>query len=155
MRRELSKYENLIHKRARYFHSFNQEIPLEDLTQEAFLAYSKANEKFDASKGVSFITYLWKAINSHLIRYISQWKKWNVNAQSIEPIPIAHNNFSLEDCWKKFTSETKEIITLVLSNPLEFMDGLKPSLQKKRIEEMTGIPRWRVNQSFAEIRKVL
>lgn len=155
MRREIKKYENLIHKRAIYFHRFNQEIPLEDLKQEAFLAYAKANEKFDASKGVKFISYLWKTINSQLIRYISQWKKWNLTVSSIEPEPTAHNNFSLDDCWKKFTSETREIINLVLSNPLEFMDGLPAAKQKKRIQKMTGLPNWKINQTFAEIRKIL
>jgi hypothetical protein len=78
-----------------------------------------------------------------------------VTISSIEPESIAHNNFSLEDYWKKFTSETREIINLVLSDPLEFMDGLPASKQKKRIQKMTGLPNWKVNRTFAEIRKIL
>jgi DNA-directed RNA polymerase specialized sigma24 family protein len=105
--------EKLLRKIAWSF-SMSTGLELDDLYQEANLAYLEALRTHNPAKG-SISTHVWHCVHNHLKDYIDVELKHHV--ERIDDIEITYSNNSF---WDNFTKDVTEIVSIVLDKPLEF-----------------------------------
>lgn len=69
MKPQYDDYKKKITKIVKSWHNRRPDIDIDDLRQEAYLAFCQAVEGYDESKG-TFITYMWRCINNQIIYFV-------------------------------------------------------------------------------------
>lgn len=101
----------------------------DDLFQEATIAYLRAIETWDESKGKPS-TYIWRCVNFHLNHFL-----WTYEKQTIPSIPLDMVTYPPSHApipfWEALSSEAQEIAKFVLSRAIEFVVLPQQEAQEK------------------------
>ena len=144
----------LIRKIAWSFHR-STGSSVDDLFQEASLAYLKALDSYNPSKG-AISTYMWYCITSHLKSYLNRERKMNTPLCSIEEVDI-DKPISSPLLFESLTKDAQQIAAVVLKSPKKY--SIKPpslALDRiKRVMQYKGWNKFRISQGMKELKVAL
>ena len=111
---------NLIRKIAWSFHTTTG-LNIDDLIQEASLAYLDGLSRYDPSKGI-ISTYIWTHMRNQLTTYVKKEMAYNhplcdITELKINSLPKTEN----ELFWENLTNEAREIADIVLQSPKPYV----------------------------------
>jgi RNA polymerase sigma factor (sigma-70 family) len=111
---------NLIRKIAWSFHTTTG-LDLDDLIQEASLAYLDGLKRYDPDKGI-ISTYIWTHIRNQLTTYVKREMAYNhplcdITELKINSLPKSENALF----WENLTNEAREIADIVLQSPKPYV----------------------------------
>lgn len=139
---------NFIRKIAWSFHR-STGLDWDDLFQEAALAYYKALDTYDPSRG-KITTYMWWVIISHLKNYLQEQSKWNGNILSVDEVdidkPVEHTPM-----FEKLTNDAQQIANVVLQSPRTFAH-MQPVKAHQRIAQKMIQRGWRWGRVWRAMR---
>ena len=146
------RYEKLLHKIAYSFHQTTG-IELDDLFQEASLAYLEALKNYNPARG-KITTYLWHCIHNHLKIYIDKNKRQPtlISFEDIKVNPVVVNNLLFE----KLSPEAYQIAKTILDCPRPFITR-EPDKAIKRVESVILSKGWsvqRVQTGINELKQI-
>jgi RNA polymerase sigma factor (sigma-70 family) len=96
------------------FKNLGSALTQEDLFQEACMAYMRAKEKFDAERGVKFITYCQWACHNRMLAVLEQAKLYRSRYSSLDGFTISSDEDGpVTDCYAHIADESP------LSNPMD------------------------------------
>lgn len=157
--KELPKIEKMIYRLAWKF--THAQFPFEDARQEAFMAYVKACETFDETRGMKFSTYVYFKVKNHLITRVT--KDANKQVFYFEPEQIfraIEGNQLLEpkeltrwqDMLQELSRDAREVIALIVDTPHDLIGdaSLTPKALLKRALERVRFERG-LDQTDTEI----
>lgn len=107
----------LIYKIAWSFHN-STGLEINDLIQEASIAYFKAMKSYDSNKG-KISTHCWTTISNHLKNYLKEEKKWNAPLCDIEMAKT--ETVSNTPFWENLSKEAQSIAELILTSSQRFV----------------------------------
>ena len=138
------KDENLIKKIAGSF-SRTTGMEFDDLFQEAYIAYAKAMDSHNPSKG-KLSTHVWHCIHAHLKNYINENEKQTGFCVSMESRNINHTDDTQQTpFWEKLNQEAIEITNIIISAPRQFMDEPIKKIEEK-ITHILLSKGWRIKK---------
>jgi RNA polymerase sigma factor (sigma-70 family) len=145
-------YERLLHKIAYSFHQTTG-IELDDLFQEASLAYLEALKNYNPSRG-KITTYIWWCIHNHLKIYIDKNSRRPtlVSFEDIKINPVVINNMLFE----RLSPEAQQIAKTILDCPRPFITR-PPKEAIKRVESVMLSKGWsiqRVQTGIDELKQI-
>lgn len=113
-------------------------LDIDDLKQEASLAYLTALKSYDPERGC-ITTHLWNVIQSHLRNYLKKERKYTEPLDSIDVLrrkPAYQLNF-----FECLSSEAQEVLNIITSGPLPYVTS-RPSDAIRRIQEVMTQQGW-------------
>ena len=127
---------------------------MDDLTQEAALAYWEALKSYDPNKG-KLSTYMWWVMVSRLKNYRGKENKYT-DAITLSENPVIDKPISRPSFFDSLTKEARDIAEVILSSPADF-DLLEPKKARlKVINKLRGM-RWsaeKIDQGIKELKLV-
>jgi len=143
---------NLIRKIAWSYHHTTG-VELDDLIQEASLAYIEAMRKYDPERG-KISTFVWHTINNHLRNYLKKELEWRGLSTELDGVDQTYT----QTHWSESLSEDAiHVAQLLFWSPRTMRTLSVRSVRKQLFLYMTKKKRWstkRVNQAFRDLRMV-
>lgn len=118
-------------------------LPLNDLIQEASLAYLKSEETYNPAKGAR-TTHAWYCITNHLKNYLKTEKKHLYGACSFnEDLESFDSNVNSKSYKDSLTEDALKIAEVVLASPGCYTAAPRESVitRLKTVMEQQGWPR--------------
>lgn len=117
---------------------------VDDLVQEGRIAILNCARTYDASRGSTFITYVFSSIRNALNAYVKRNKYFDTMNNNVELVDNFDESAHSESAYNEFSQVEDEINTIPIKHPkakeilrLKFIDGYKTS----EICEMLGVKR--------------
>jgi len=153
------KNQNLIRKIA---WSLNKTtgISFDELYSEACLAYLEAEMTYDATRGAEFTTYAYSFVRNRLVSFV---RKEKTEIHTIEIADLGPRQFSkLQNSIPEFeehsfSSDMKEIISVVLGSPVDFFNiSPRPARGMIRKElHKNGWSQKKINSAFIKLTAII
>jgi RNA polymerase sigma factor (sigma-70 family) len=141
-------YDLLLRKLAWDF-SQKSGLDIDDLFQEASLAYLEAVRTYDPAKS-KISTYVWHCVHNRLTNYLRDYQKYS--AESLEVVTITKT--TNETAYFENLSDTaSKIAKVVLSSPENFA-CLTQNEAKKRIRNTLHKEGWSIEKIFAGFKEL-
>lgn len=118
--------------------SYGVNVEFEDMMQEAVIAFERAKEGYDASRGVKFSTYLWRAVANHLqrvcekapVNHVSMDADLTEDGRSYHDILESKGLSTFERAERaqtaaqnvaRLSSDARKVVTLLVNPPITLL----------------------------------
>jgi DNA-directed RNA polymerase specialized sigma subunit len=140
-------YQNLVYKIAWGFHQTTG-IELDELIQEASLAFCEGLKHYDSSRG-KVTTFMWLWITDYLKNYVKKQNKHHFPLLFIEDLKY-DEAVSKDLIFESLSREAGQIADIVLNTPKMFI-GKSPEEATKRIINVLDHRGWDMKRIWSGI----
>ena len=174
---DYKKYEKLIFKLAHKWQNRFSSTDFDDLVSEGNVAYCIAVKKFDPTRGVKFVTYLYPLINNRMHDFVSADQKviaaelpdgWDergfpYDTHESPEYESPYKRATFKEWLERLSGEACFVLGLVFETPLEIIEMARtevnmPKNTKTRIAQHLRNEGWKwitINGCFDEIKMAL
>lgn len=133
--------EGMLWKLARVFH-FASGVEIDDLFQEASIAYLKALETHDPNKG-KITTHAWWVISNHLKNYIKEERKHSFSTCEWTEEVEEEYVYTPSNYLENLPEDAYEVAKIVLRSPILYITRTQDDVvsRLKNVMEQHGWPR--------------